>query len=254
MSDSLHKAISILEALRLSPDGSSARVLAGETGIPKSTVQRLLQSLAETQMVVQDPQRLTYRLGPRTLMLGMAYKQGLDLGRLALPVMVELRNQTNETVGLSVAVGHERMFIEEAQSLFELRFASELGRLYPLWSGAPGRALMIDLNSREVEEIIGDALPSASSVHSPVGHDVILARLEHTRLQRHARAFNETLDNVSSLAVPIRNARGDVVAALSISGPSERLTSARMDEVVHDLEAAAFGLSRSLGGLAARLA
>ena len=64
----------------------------------------------------------------------------------------------------------------------------------------------------------------------------------------YARAFNETLDNVSALAVPVRDFTGDVVAALSLSGPSGRLTSDRMTNVLPSLWRAASTLEASLGG------
>lgn len=247
MSDSARKAIEILDALRFAPEGSSARILAAQTGIPKSTVQRLLQTLEETQMVVQDRRHLSYRLGPRTLMLGMAYKRGLGIGQVALPVLTSLRDRTGETAGLSVRVGEGRMFIEEVQSESELRFASELGRLYPLWSGAPGRILMMDLSAEEANRMLAAAHRTTNGVHSPIDPDTVLARVEEARRTKSARAYNETLDNISSLAVPVRDSAGSTIAALSVSGPSGRLTNERMDVILPELFAASRDISRVLG-------
>jgi len=253
VSDSLRKAVAILDALRLSPNGNSARTLAGETGIPRSTVQRLLQTLEETKLVAQDSQQLKYRLGPRTLVLGMAYKQGLDLGTVALPIMRKLRDETHETIGLSVAVGHERMFIEEVQSFRELRFASELGRMYPLWSGAPGRVLMLDLEDLEVDAALGDPTTASDTVYARPSREAFLERLADARQDGHAKASDETIDGIASVAVPVRDAGAHVVAALSLSGPSDRVTPLNEEGIVAALTTAATELSRSLGNAPGRV-
>ncbi|QPZ38328.1 IclR family transcriptional regulator [Paramicrobacterium chengjingii] len=247
MSDSLRKSITLLEALRVMADGGSARTLAEATGIPRSTVQRLLTVLDESQMVVQDSRTLKYSIGPKTLMLGMAYRRGIDLSSLARPLMLQLRASTNETVGLSIRIGNVRMFIEEVQSLAHLRFASELGALYPLWSGAAGRVLMTELSEVEIDAVLGSTPDAAAIVHAPIGRDELLRLMRHVRLTKNARAFNETLDNISSIAVPVRDNRGAVAASLSLSGPSERLTDARMDEVLPLLNDAAEQLANGLG-------
>lgn len=248
MSEALRKAMLILDALRENEVDLSARELATRVGLPKSTAQRLLQSLEESQMAVQDPVSRKYRLGPRTLTLGMAYRERLNLRNVALPHMRALRNATDETIGLSVAIGHERMFTEEVQSQSELRAHSELGHPYPLWTGAPGRVLLAHLPPVEVEAVLERADESAWRVVEPANKEAFLERLAAIRQRGHDRAFDETIVGVSALAVPVRDAATRLAAALSISGPSARMSSAEMDRILPEAHRAADRISRALGG------
>lgn len=248
MSEALRKAMLILEALRESEDDLSARELATLVDLPKSTAQRLLQSLEESRMAVQDPVSRKYRLGPRTLTLGMAYRERLNLRNVALRHMRALRDATDETIGLSVAIGHERMFIEEVQSQSELRAHSELGYPYPLWTGAPGRVLLAHLPATEVDGVLDGADESAWKVVEPPDREAFVARLATIRQQGHDRAFDETITGVSAIAVPVRDASSPIAAALSVSGPSSRMSSEEMDNILPVTRQAADEISRALGG------
>lgn len=244
--NAIGKAVTLLKALRVASNGGSARELAATTGIPRSTVQRTLAALAGTGMVEQDPGDARYRIGPQALLIGLGYKQGLSLVNAARPVMLRLRDVTGETVGLSVSIGDARVFIDEVQSQAQLRFASELGRLYPLWAGANGRVLMMDLADEERERILADR-SLGDAVFAPLPLDRERAALDRVRADGYAIAVNETIANVSSVAVPVRDATSRVLAALSVSGPTERLTRDRLADIRPPLLEAAAQLSETLG-------
>ncbi len=249
-SSTVAKAIRVLVGIRERESGASARELAGSIGLPRSTVQRLLTSLAESGMVMQNAETQRYAIGPQAMWIGLGHRHGSALVSIARRHMLALRDETGETVGLSITVGDARMFIEEFPSTSELRFASELGRRYPLWSGAAGRALMSSLSESEVEQIL------AAHDHE----DAMFAPLDLTRTREliadaardgYATATSESLANVNSVAVPVRDARGQVVAALSVSGPADRFTADRMTEAAPALAGAAETMNRSLrGGIA----
>ena len=247
MENTVAKAIHVLGALRPLPDGASARELAEHADLPRSTVQRLLSTLADTGMVVQDHVTQRYKIGPRALLIGLGYNSGLTLLNEARPQMVSLRDRTGETVGLSVAVDDTRVFLEEVQSTHELRFAPELGKLYPLWSGANGRVLMSSLTGAEVERVLTVRGLDAAVDH-PLSNEAIRRSLEDFRRDGYATAFNEAIDDVNSVAAPVWDATGDVTAALSISGPAQRFDPDRMQEAVASLQEAAATITVRLGG------
>lgn len=248
MSEAIRKAMLVLDALRESTEDLSARELATRVDLSKSAIQRLLQSLEESQMTTQDPVSRKYRLGPRTLTLGMAYRERLDLRNAALPHLRALRDATDETIGLSMAVGAERMFIEEVQSQSELRAHSELGYPYPLWTGAPGRVLLAHLPATEIEDILHEAGDRPWRSIGLPDQRSYLARLTRIRESGHDRAFDETINGVSAMAVPVRDASARVAAALSISGPSGRMSEREMNHILPEALAAATKISRALGG------
>jgi len=115
-----------LDVLAKADSDLSIRELAEETAVSKSAVQRILSSLVETGLAVQDPASRRYGLGPRTLVLGTAYQRRIDLRAVALPHMTHLRDLTGETVGLSVRVGDELLHVEQVESGSALRRSSVL--------------------------------------------------------------------------------------------------------------------------------
>ncbi|HEY9290984.1 MAG TPA: IclR family transcriptional regulator [Microlunatus sp.] len=240
------KAITVLQALRRLPEGASARQLATVVDLPRSTVQRILTTLAGSGMVVQGADHQRYQIGPQALLIGLGYQQGLDLVSVARPHMLRVRDSTGETVGLSVRVGDARVFIEEEQSRQQLRFASELGRQYPLWSGASGRILMTALTESEVAAVLDDQA-HVSSVFRAVDRDERERLLQAARRDGYATARNETIENISSVAVPVLDRIGRLAGALSVSGPTSRITDERMEEIRRELADAADRIAAGLG-------
>lgn len=249
VSESLRKALRILDALRESEATLSARELAVRLDIPKSTAQRLLQTLEESRMAVQDPVTKKYALGPHTLTLGMSYRDRLDLRNIALPAMRVLRDATDETIGLSVALGDKRMFIEEVQSQSELRAHSELGQPYPIWTGAPGRVLLADMAASDIDRILDDAGPQAWEHINLRTRDALLNLLAEIRDDGHDHAQDETIPGISAVAVPVRDAYGRAAAALSVSGPTARMTPEAIQKVLQHAEVAASAIQVALGGI-----
>lgn len=244
--NAISKAIQILSALRASSDGASARELAPETGFARSTIQRILVTLAASGMVIQDAVSQRYHIGPQALVIGLGYNGGNVIVNEARPHMFTLRDDSHETVGLSVAVGHARVFLEEVQSTEQIRFASEMGRLYPLWSGANGRVLMSGLTDAEIDRVLADHQHDAT-LHESLTPDEIRSRIVEMREQGYAMASNETIANVTSVAIGVRDGSGQVVAALSVSGPADRFTEERMHTVVPMLRTASTAISARLG-------
>jgi IclR family acetate operon transcriptional repressor len=243
---SVAKAVRVLQGIAAAGGGLGARELAQRVGEPRSTVQRLLQTLEATGMVVQDPDSQGYALGPLTLQLGMACLRRMDLRQEAVPVMRGLRDVTGETVGLNVRVGDARMYIEQIESRLQLRAKAELGAPYALHTGSPGRVLLAFLPQPEIERILAaTAVPSQG--RAPKRKAELLALLAEIRASGHAMAFEETIAGLNTIAAPVRDHRGDVVAALSVSGPAGRFGAERMEEVRPLLLDAAEEISFRLG-------
>lgn len=240
------KAVALLRAVRAAPEGGSARELAVLTGMARSTVQRLLSTMAHADLLTQDPADLRYRIGPQALWIGLGYAGRQDLVALARPLLSRLRDATGETAGLSVAVGNSRVFVEEVQSRSGLRYASELGKLYPLWSGSMGRVLLSRLSPDRVEEVLGDR-ELAREVERPISAEQTRHLLAKVRLDGFGTAFGETLAGTSSISVGVPGTTTEFVGAISLGGPESRLTRERMLEALPLLQHVAADLSEALG-------
>lgn len=206
----------------------SARELGDLTEIPKSTAQRLLQTLEACGLLIQEPATRKYGLGPETLRLGTAYLRRVDVRASARPHMMLLRDQTGETVGLTVRVGSARIYIDQIEPNTELRAQNEIGVAYPLWSGAPGRVLLAEMQREELLKLVQEAGQIAFAHANPPTLDGLIDGLEAELADGYAEAFEETVPGVNTIAAPIRDVSGSLSAVLSISGPASRFNAERM--------------------------
>jgi IclR family acetate operon transcriptional repressor len=245
--DAVLRAMKVLEQLSMSEMPQSARDLAAEINVPKSTVQRLLQTLEHCEAVTQDAQTQRYRLGPFAMQLGMASLRGMDLRGVALPLMRELRDETGETVGLNIRVRDTRMYIEQVESPHLLLAKAEVGRPYPLHTGSPGQVLLAFEPEDEISRLLSEADYSALTRKTLKSRTAVEKRLEQVRERGYAEAFEETIAGLNTIAAPIYGALGQVTAALSVSGPVSRFGEKEMNRVLPRLLATAQTISKRLG-------
>ncbi|CAN5698077.1 IclR family transcriptional regulator [soil metagenome] len=226
MSETLQRAVRTLEALARAESDLSIRELADEVDVSKSAVQRLLSSLVESGLAMQDPVSRRYGLGPRTLVLGTAYQRRIDLRSIALPHLVHLRDLTGETVGLSVRVGDELLHVDQVESASALRRSFEIGRTLPLWCGAPSRLFLADLPDAEVREILRRRRPSAVVPAAPPSARRMAAAVREARANGFAVAYGETIAGVNTVSAGLSGADGRIAGTLSVTGPSTRWDAA----------------------------
>ncbi|MGH3655490.1 MAG: IclR family transcriptional regulator [Micromonosporaceae bacterium] len=247
MSELLHRAVRVLEVLRTSEDPLSIRQVAEKAGLSKSTVQRLLRELVATDLASQHRITQRYQLGPRTLALGAAYQKRLDVRQLSLAHMTRLRDATGETAGLSVGYGDQLMHIEQVPSGSQLRAIFDIGRPLPLWSGAPSRLLLADRAPEEIRRILAEHGHGDLEPVDPPSPDKLLADIETARESGYAMAIEETLPGVSTMSAAVRDSTGALVATLSLTMPSSRLTADTKQELLRHLLRAADAISAELG-------
>ena len=247
MSEMIRRAVDALDVLARAERDLSIREISAECGASKSAVQRILSSLVETGLAVQDSSSRRYGLGPRTLVLGTAYQKRIDLRRVAQPHMTRLRDLTGETVGLSVAVGDELLHIDQVESLSELRRSFDIGRTLPLWCGAPSRMLLADLPDEQVEKIVRARRPSIVVPADPPSAETLLAAVRESRERGYGTALGETIAGVNTVAAPVRGADGRTVATISVTGPALRMDASRLQAMVPDLLDCAGVVSALLG-------
>ena len=243
----LRRAVAVLDALADDTAPPSVRAIAERTGLSKSAVQRILVELEAVDLAVQDPATRRYRLGPRTLALGAAYQRGLSLHAAAVGPMTELVAEVAETVGISVGHADRLIHVEQVEPQRRLSARFDVGRRYRCGSGRRRRCCSPSAPTRRSRASSTTASRPTSSRRTRPTPDELRRQLDDVRRTGHARAFEETIEGVHTLSVPVRDALGDLAAVLSITAPSERLPGERMDEVLPRLRAAAALISGRLG-------
>jgi DNA-binding IclR family transcriptional regulator len=166
---------------------------------------------------------------------------------LSMPHLEALRDLTDETVSLHVAVGNSRVCIAEFVSHQVVRMAMGVGRVFPLFAGAAGKALLSGMGDSAVDEILGSetklVLPGSNTV-------VTAARLKRelmvVREVHYATSDGETVSGAAAIAAPVFGPRG-VEAAINIAGPATRWTRNARQEVLPRLLGTAATISEHLG-------
>jgi IclR family transcriptional regulator, acetate operon repressor len=245
---SFDRAVAILDAFTADRPELGVSEIARLTGLSRSTVHRLLVTLRRHELVQQLPGSTAYALGPHLLRLAQAAYSHVNLQKAARAVMSQLRDECDETVGLHGRLGPTtRTVLDQVESSQPLRRTYiEIGMPIPIYQGAPGKVLLA-FSSKELQEEIlsGELVPATPrTITDP---DKLRAELMRTRRNGFALSLEERVEGISTLAVPIANHTGMVIAALSITGPSSRLTRRRLLELVEPAARAAHTISVNLG-------
>ncbi len=241
---SVDRALSILEVL--ARDGEAGVTdIAADLGVHKSTAFRLLATLEAHRLVEQDGERGRYRLGVGNLRLAGATTARLDLVQEARPVCRQLAADTGETVNITVRAETSALYLDQVAGSSALQSHNWVGQHIPLHATSNGKVLLSELDETQLKKAVRE-LPRYTD-QTVTSMAKLLADLAHVREQGYAVAVDELETGLTAVAAPIRNAHGDVIASLSVSGPSFRLNDERLDRAVPLLLAAAVEVSHRLG-------
>ena len=200
--------------------------LAKRLGVAKSTVYRLATTLVAEGMLEQNRENEKYRLGIALFGLGALVRQRMNVSTEARPYLFDLREATNETVHLALLDGADILYVYDLESNQAIRMRANLGQRKPALATAEGRAMLAFLPDT-LEEMTRHSL--LSRLPKPVAdRQSLSATLEAVRRDGFAREDQESEPGMRSVAAPIRNAAGTVVAAVGVAGPAQRLS----DEVL----------------------
>ncbi|TAM60101.1 IclR family transcriptional regulator [bacterium] len=202
--------------------------LARKLTLPKSVIHRTLDALVETGLVARDPDTARYRLGPRALELALAAVGAPDVRTLALPIMQGLVRESGETTTLSLLVGTERVYAAQVESPQEVRMTVEVGRRYPIYVGASGRAILASLQPEELARYLDRTELQPLTRSTIVDRKRLQRELVKVRAQGYAASSGERDPWAAAVAAPILPGGGRVIGSMSICGPRTRLVAERV--------------------------
>lgn len=240
---SLDRALQLLE--HLADAGGSLRLaeLEAVTGLPLPTIHRLMRSLAHNGFVRQEPSR-RYALGPRLIRLGET--AGRALGSWAVPRLAELVAEIGETANMAVLEGDVVVYAAQVPSGHSMRMFTEVGRRVHAHCTGVGKAILAQLPDEQVRELLRR---TGMPVRTPRTHTdpaAFLAELAEVREQGWAVDDAEEEVGVRCVAAPIPGA--PTASAVSVSGPSGRITASRVVEIGPILQRVAADIERDLRG------
>ncbi|SDO14966.1 IclR family transcriptional regulator [Lentzea jiangxiensis] len=216
MSQSLDRALTLVSQLATGP--KTLDELSGVIGVHKSTTLRLLRTL-ETHRFVQRDGVHHYRLGTALFDLANRALEERDVRRAAEPALRDLNSRLGHTVHLASYEDGEVIYIDKYESRHQMRMYSRIGRRAPLHCTAVAKILLADLPPATLRKVLaGMEFPRLTENTIP-GPAEYLAELERVRAKGYAVDNSEHEDFIHCIAAPIRGARGEVLAAVSMSVP-----------------------------------
>ena len=241
---SIQRAFALLRALALGPAGVTD--LAERAELPKSTVARLLGALEAEGAVEQLEIGGDYRLGAGLIDLAGAAAPGRNLIAAARPHLLELTDSTGETSGIAVLDGDEVLYLDHVESEEAVQVRSWTGEHVPLNVVSSGLILLMGQSPAFIDQYLSKPLTSLTprSVTDPA---ILRQRLETIRADGYAWVFAEFDESLHSIAAPVWDASGEIIAALHVHGPAYRFPPADEVQAIGEaVKAAAARLSDQL--------
>ena len=216
----LNKTFTILESMAYDK-ANTIDAISASAGIPRSTVHRLLQMLLK-EGIVSHVKKRGYTLTPKLLSIGLSGTAEREILDIAIPIMRHVSNTVLETVSFSVICGDERVCIYRIEGDNPFSRSIRIGSKAPLFRGSSGKVIASGLTRKEqlriMEQYVADGIFREDEVPK------LLSDVEITKQQGYAVSVGERLKGSASVAVPIKDVIGNVVASLSISTLDARLT------------------------------
>jgi DNA-binding IclR family transcriptional regulator len=244
----LYHALLVVESF-LEPDRAVQGIsrISDDLGLNKSRVFRILTTLEKRGFVEQDPDSKQYQLGLRFLSLGAAVQDRLEIIQIAAPLIDELAAKTGETIHIGVRSGHEAVCVAKRESVHSVRLYAEIGRRAPLHVGGVPKVLLAYMAPKERAEVLHGAPLSRITDRTTTDPDALEKVLDQIRRDGFHVAVGDLDDDVHSIAAPIRNQPGRVVAAVSLAGPSHRFPPDKIQRSIDLVCTAASEISSRLG-------
>ncbi len=220
--------------------------IAQAVGLHKATTHRIVTTLLNYGYLERTDDDQRYRLGLRLASLGFKVMRRMDLRREALPYMNQLVEQWDETCDLSIFDRGQVFYVEVLRGSHALTIAAAVGLRLPAHCTASGKLFLAHLPAEELEDFLSKPIHAytGNTITSP---DVLRQQLKTIRQQGYGFDNEELEAGIRAIAAPIQNNRGDIIAAMSIPGPSNRMTDDRIPQITASLIETAQAISRRMG-------
>jgi IclR family transcriptional regulator, KDG regulon repressor len=220
--DAAAKALELLNTFSFNDRRLALAELAARTGIPRATAFRLLSTLEEGGFVVKE--NGDYRLGIKCFVLGNVAAADLDLRQVAQPHLAALRDLTGETTHIAILDHWQVVYLERLPSLKPVGFMrSRAGAILPAYCTGLGKVLLASRPEKDVAAWAATQTFKAWTPHTITSRKRLVEELRATRTRGYAVDEQEHELGVRCIAAPVRNHQGEVVAAISVAGPTERM-------------------------------
>lgn len=225
---SLERGLSVINSFSSDAPSQTLSEVAERTGLTRATSRRILLTLSELGYVRQRGR--SFALTPKVLDLGYSFLSSFHVVELAQPSLERLVDQVHESSSMSVLDGSEIVYVARVPTKRIMTIALALGSRLPAYPTSMGRVLLAGLDDDELDRYIATTKLEKLTPHTIDDAKRLRAAVLEVREQGFALVDQELEEGVRSVAAPIRNGRGKVIAAVNVSGHASRVDIERMLE------------------------
>lgn len=243
---SLDRAVSVLEVLGESDGPLSLADICQRMNLHKSTAHRSLMVLERSALIERTPEN-RFRLGLKLYELGNRAVEQIDLRARVQPYFRRLATQVGETVHLSVLQKTSVVYLDKVEPNRRVCMSSKIGTSNPVYCTSMGKAMLAFQPEDVIQQIISKIRFVRYTPKTLTSRDLLLKALEKVRRRGYAIDDEEIELGVRCIGAPIFDERHRVIAAVSVSGPSSRITAQRVPGIAEQLQRTCREISASLG-------
>jgi IclR family transcriptional regulator, KDG regulon repressor len=246
--NSVLRAAQILQCFSLETPHHTHSEISRKLGLNKAAVTRLLYSLEKAGLIEKDVESGKYGLTIRLYQIGSVYTNLTGIPQAARPALVELTDTCEESSHISILREFEIVYIDKVEPARPIRMESYIGRMLPAYCTGTGKAILAYLGEEHLKKFLQKVRLKQRTPNTITKPAEFRAELEKVRSLGYATDNAENEPEVMSVAAPVRDQNGRVVAAVSIAGPVYRMAeNGKMDRFVPAIIHAAERVSRRLG-------
>lgn len=243
---SVHNALRLLNRFTREQPEWRVSDLAEQLQLGKSTVSRLLSTLATEGFVIKDPRTRKYRLGLRILTLYSVLTQTLEISREAQPVLKWLMHETGEAAHIAVLEDDRVIYLDQVEISRPVEKLSYIGRRNPIHCTSSGKLLLAYRSDEYIRKVLTSELASYTKQTITDPMELYLS-LQQIKKDGYCFSDGEYLKDIVSIAAPIKDYTGNVVASVTVVGLAERIHRQDRMMLIRRVQRAGKEISELLG-------
>lgn len=242
---SFARGLGVIRSFTADAPAQTLSEVAQRAGLDRAGARRILLTLQALGYVAHDGRY--FRLTARILDLGYAYLSTTPLWNLAEPVMEELVRDVHESCSVSVLEGTEIVYILRVPTSKIMTISLGIGSRLPAWCSSMGRVLLSGLTDAQAGEVLDRSDIGPRTRFTETSPEALRAAIARVRADGHALVNQELEEGLSSIAVPLTDRSGHVIAAMNLSVNANRFTPTQMTRrLLPPLKAAAARINQAL--------
>lgn len=227
----LYKAFAILEEIAADQQGLGISDLARKLNMSKGTVHGIIQAFLDLG-VIRENSHKKFRLGPMLIKLGNMALDGEDLRLMSRPYMKELYKEFGETIFLGTFDGRRATIIDKVEKPYELKISAPIGARIPLFAGATGKIFLSSFTEEDLQGLLVEKALTKFTKNSFSDTKEYLEEIKKVKKQGFATDYEEYLQGVNAVSVPIKDSYGRIAAAIWMVGFSNAFNAEKMERAI----------------------